>query len=161
MFMKHDSMQTGLFKGIIMAHVVLLLHLLLVGGIGLLVIFLLGVANYLAWILLGGLLLIALAAYLLWRRLRREGKNLRDTLRSPLFNGREVEVSLLGGLATMRVGKPTGKAALLIGDHDLPPQLEDPQTARLRNVQALADLLEKNLITRAEFDEAKRELFGP
>jgi hypothetical protein len=153
--------QEGLFKGIAMAYTILLLHLLLIAGLGLVAIFITGVANYLAWIVLTGIALVAFSGYLFFRRLRREGKSLGETLRSPSFNGREVEVSLLGGLATMRLGKPNPKPTLDSIHNKNLHQLEDPKTVRIREIQALADLLEKDLITREEFDQAKRQLFGP
>ena len=40
-------------------------------------------------------------------------------------------------------------------------QLEDPETARIREINALAQLLEKELITRDEFTRAKQRLLGP
>jgi LPXTG-motif cell wall-anchored protein len=160
MVKENTKHQEGLFKGIAMAYTILLLHLLLIAGLGLVAIFLTGVANYMVWIVLAGIGLVALSGYLFFRRLRREGKSLGDTLRSPSFNGREVEVSLLGGLATMRLGKPVSKPALDTVHNKALRQLDDPKTVRIREIQALADLLEKDLITREEFDQAKRQLFG-
>lgn len=150
----------GLFRGVTAAYAVLLLHLLLIAGLGLVVIFLTGIATYMFWIVAGGIALLSLSGYLFFKRLRREGKTLGETLRAPDFQGREVEVSLLGGLATMRLGKADPKKELDAGGYGQRPLLEDPQTSRIREIQALAELLEKNLITREEFDQAKSKLFG-
>jgi hypothetical protein len=38
-------------------------------------------------------------------------------------------------------------------------QLEDPETVRIRELAELARLLENDLITREEFNEAKQRLF--
>jgi hypothetical protein len=63
-------------------------------------------------------------------------------------------------MATMRLGKPNARTALpMDGDADA-PRLEDPESQRIREIQALADLLEKQLITREEFDRAKGRLLG-
>lgn len=150
----------GLFKGVAMAYTVLLLHLLLIAGLGLVVIFLTGIATYMFWIVLGGITLLTLSGYLFFKRLRREGKTLGETLRAPDFQGREVEVSFLGGLASMRLGKAVPKKEINAGGYGQRPLLEDPEVLRVREIQALADLLEKNLITREEFDQAKQRLFS-
>ncbi|MGD9188048.1 MAG: SHOCT domain-containing protein, partial [Desulfobacteraceae bacterium] len=152
--------KSGLFKAIMMSHVVLVLHLLLFAGIGLVVAFVGGVMQYMIWILLAGMLSVALSAYLIYRRMRREGKSIADTLRSPMFRGRSVEVSLLGGFATMRLesGKPD---PAIEESSQAPMQLEDPETARIREINSLAQLLEKKLITPDEFDMAKQRLLRP
>jgi hypothetical protein len=152
--------KNGLFKGIMMSHVVLVLHLLLFAGIGLVVAFVGGIMQYMIWILLAGMLTVALSAYLIYRRLRREGKSIADALRSPVFRGRSVEVSLLGGFATMRLESSKPDPAIEEGN-PTPMQLEDPETARIREINSLAQLLEKKLITPDEFDMAKQRLLRP
>lgn len=152
--------KNSLFKGIMMAHVVLVLHLLLFAGIGLVVAFVGGIMQYMLWILLAVMVAVALSAYLIYRRLRRQGKSIAEALRSPMFRGRSVEVSLLGGFATMRLesGKPD---SVIEGSDQTPMQLEDPETARIREINSLAQLLEKKLITPDEFAMAKQRLLRP
>jgi hypothetical protein len=159
MSIKPNVKREGLFKGIAAAYIILFLHVLLIAALGLIVIFLTGVAHYLFWILLGGMTLLGGSAYLFWRKLRREGRSLGETLQSPAFQGREVEVSLLGGVAAMRIGPPTGRKSLPAVNDENTPLLEDPQTRHIREIQALADLLEKKMITQKEFDQAKRLIF--
>jgi hypothetical protein len=95
--------------------------------------------------------------------MRDEGKSLREMLKNPVFNGRSVEVSLLGGMATFKLGEPA--TSLAIG-HDKPvdlPRLEDPDTPRNPEISELAELarlLEKDLITVDEFNRAKRQLLN-
>lgn len=150
----------GLFKGVMMAHLVLLLHLLLFAGMGLVVAFVGGVMQYMVWIFLAGMTAVALSAYLIFRRMRREGRSIADTLRSPMFRGRSVEVSLLGGLATMRLDSGNADPAVE-NNAGTPMQLEDPETARIREITSLAQLLEKELITPDEFARAKQRLLRP
>jgi hypothetical protein len=160
MFNRSNTNRGGLFKGIAAAYVILLLHLVLIAGLGLVVIFLTGVARYVFWIMLGGMLLIGFSAYWFFRKLRRQGKTLGEVLRSPSLHGREVEVSLLGGIATMRLGRSNARQTLPSSPVGQQPQLEGPMTQNIREIHALADLLEKNLITREEFEQAKTRLFG-
>ena len=89
-----------MFTGIAMAYTILLLNLLLLAGLGLVVIFLTGIASYMLLIVICGLAMAGLSGYIFFRRLRKEGRSLGDTLRSPDFQGRELEVSLFGGMAT-------------------------------------------------------------
>jgi hypothetical protein len=158
MFKKTKKNREGLFTGIAMAYTILLLHLLLLAALGLVVVFLTGIANYMFLIVLFGMGGVALSGYLLFRRLRKEGKTLGETLRSPDFQGRQLEISLFGGMATMRLGSPDGQKTF--GQSSQPQaRLEDPEMVRIREIQALAQLLEKNLITDEEYSKAKQRLF--
>lgn len=156
---KHDTKREGLFKGIAAAYIILLLNVLLIVAIGLIVIFFTGIAHHLFLVLLGGLALLGSSAYFLWRKLRREGKSLRETLHSSTFQGREVEISLLCGMAAMRFGPPAQRKPLSSVNNENTPMLEDPQTHHVREIQSLVDLMEKKLISREEFDQAKRLIF--
>ncbi len=159
---KKKKTSDGIFKGIMAAHAILFLHLILFAALGLLVVFLGGMMQYMGWILLGGLGILGLSAYWFIRRLRREGKSLKETLRSPVFRGRNVEVSLLGGMATLKLDQQDGRPEKAIEAERLQPplQLEDPDTARIREINELARLLEKDLITLDEFNRAKQRLLG-
>ncbi|RJQ86145.1 MAG: SHOCT domain-containing protein [Desulfobacteraceae bacterium] len=157
---KNDHNREGLFKSIVLAHTILILHVLLLAGVGLLVLFFGGLVRYLVWIVLTGFLLAALGGYLFYRRLRREGRTLRDALHSPTFQGRAVEISFLGGIASFRLGPPTRPPLLDAGGRDEMLQLEDPQANQLRDIEILARLLEKKLITPEEYTTAKRRFFG-
>jgi hypothetical protein len=74
------------------------------------------------------------------------------------LNGRPVEVSLLGGLASFRVGPSTGNIELEADSYHTTRQIEDPETIRIREIKELARLLENNMITREEYDRAKRQI---
>lgn len=150
-------------KSVLLAYFILALHVLLIAGLAVLVLFFRGVVSYMLWILLGGIALLGLSALYLVRRMRAEGKSLRDMLRNPMFSGRSVEVSLLGGMATLKLGQPTRLPAI---GHDAAadvPLLEDPDTDGSGGVSQLAELarlLEKDLITVDEFNQAKRRLLN-
>ena len=94
----------GLFKSVMLAYFVLVLHILLIVGLGLLVIFFRGIVQYMIWVFLFGFIAILGSFYYFYRRMKAEGRSLREMLRSPLFLDRPVEVSLLGGLASFKVG---------------------------------------------------------
>jgi hypothetical protein len=114
---------------VLLAYFILALHVLLIAGMAILVLFFRGMVNYMLWIFLGGIVLIALSAFYFIRRMRAEGKSLREMLKNPMFNGRSVEVSLLGGMATVKLGQSSQPPAI---GHDPAvdmPRLEDPDTS--------------------------------
>jgi hypothetical protein len=149
----------GLLKSVLMAYLVLAMHVLVIAMICILVIFFRGIVNYMLWIFLGITLLILGSGYYFYRRMRAEGKNLREMMSSPLFAGRSVEVSFMGGFASIRLNQPGDHLQpALEGPAASPLQLEDPETMRIRQLTELARLLEKDLITREEYDTAKQQL---
>ena len=157
---KNDKKRDGLFKSIALAYTILLLHVLLLAGLGLLVLFFGGMVQYLFWIVIVGMGLIVLSAYLFYRKLRKEGRSLKEAMQSPIFQGRSLEVSFLGGMASVRLGAPTPSAAIEAGRREVPLELEDPEAVRIPEILELAQLLEKNLITPEEFATAKRRVLG-
>jgi len=150
---------SGLFKGMFMAYSILLLHLILLAGLGCLILFFRGMVLYMVWIFLGGSVLVTYAGYRVYKRMRDERKNLGELLSLPMFTGRSVEVNLLGGLASLKVGNRD--------DCDIKPypyntsrQLEDPATNRIRELRELARLFENKLITLDEYNRTKEQLLN-
>ncbi len=147
----------GIFKSVLMAYSVLLLHVLLIASIGILVIFFRGMIQYLFWIFLGGTAAILVSAYCFLKRMKQEGKNLREMLNLPVFNGRAVEISFLGGMASLKIGKDSNNY-LPNSSNQSYSQLENPSASKLKELSELANLLENKLITLEEFNNAKRLL---
>ncbi|MEW6258877.1 MAG: hypothetical protein AB1547_03125 [Thermodesulfobacteriota bacterium] len=149
-------------KSVLMAYGILILHLILIAGLGLLVLFFRGFIEYMIWVFLGGSTALAISAYRFYKRMKQEGKTLKEMLSMPMFRNRTVEISLLGGIASLKLGKPQQDPeperieSAYIGTHH---QIEDPVTARVRELTELARLLESDLITLEEFNQVKGELF--
>ncbi len=156
----NNNNDTSLFKSVMLAHLILTLHFVLLGVMVVVVVFFGWLISNLFWIILGILLLTGIISYIVFRRLRREGQSLRESLRSPMFEGRSVEISLLGGMASFRLGPPSGHKAIEYGGENRPLSLEDPELTRMREIAELAELLQKNLITPEEFAAAKRKILG-
>lgn len=155
--------KTGLFKGIMMAYTILVLHVILAALVGCVVLFFRGITEYMVWILIGCSALILFSGYYFFRRIRQEGRSLRDTLNSPMFNGRSVEISFLGGFASFKIGgSPVNMGPTLGMSDTFEPfrQIEDPATVRIRELKELARMLENNLITLDEYNQTKKELFN-
>lgn len=148
----------GTVRGVLLAHLVLILHLVFIALLGILVLFFRGVVNYMLWIFIGGSAVIGISAWLIYRRMKREGKSLKEMLRTSDFRGRSVEISLLGGFASMKIGDVAPPP--LLGTRTARPthQLEDGTTQRIRELSELARLFEKELITPEEYESAKQML---
>jgi len=158
---KADNSGAELFKGVLLAHVIIGLHVGVIALIGLLVIFFGGIARYWGWILLGGLTAAGLFGVFLYHKVKSRGRDIyRDIRSAPVMPGGTLEVSLLGGLASVKFSKPADAPAL---PHTtaLPALLEDSATLRIRELGNLARMYEKNLITREEFERAKAAMFNP
>lgn len=158
--MVEETKKDSVFKGVMLAYLVLILHIVLIAAMGMMVIFFRGVVIYMPWILLGGLAAILGSGYYFYRLLKTQGKSLRDALNSPLLRGKSFEVSLLGGLASFKVGKYDTDPPIAISAAGAPPQLEDQKASRLRELSELARLLEHDLISPDEYNKVKRKLFS-
>lgn len=157
-FQKQSS---GLLSGVFIAYFILLLHVLLLVLLGCLVLFFRGFVQYMLWIFLGGVTLIGYSGYRLIRRMREENKNLRELLALPMFSDQDVEVSLLGGMASLKVGRSgAGKIPMIPLEAETRPQLEHFSDDCVRELSELARLYENKLITLEEFNQAKHQLLN-
>jgi hypothetical protein len=160
MTFKKTKEGNGIFKSVMTAYFILVLHVLLIVGLGLIVFFFSGIVNHIVWILIGGGAITLTSACIIYKRMKKEGKSLRELLQSPLFKGRSVEVSLFGGLASIKIGNPTEDTlALDYSSNTELRQLEAPAASRFRELNELARLLENNLITIDEYNKAKEQIF--
>ncbi|MBW2432206.1 MAG: hypothetical protein JRF36_01295 [Deltaproteobacteria bacterium] len=152
----------ALVRGIFLAHLILFLHLLFVVGLGIVIIFFRGLSQYMLWIFLGVAVTFIASAYFCYRFIKTRGKQtLKDIEETAIFKNRSVEVRFLGGIASLKLGQPANSAAIentATETFDPRHQLEDPDTVRVRELDRLAHMLEKDLITRDEFVLAKKKL---
>jgi glucan phosphoethanolaminetransferase (alkaline phosphatase superfamily) len=158
-FLKQKIDEDKHFKSVLMAYFILLLHVLLVAGLVLLVVFFRGIINYMLWIFLAGSIAILASGYHFYKRMKEEGKTLRDILSSPRLYGRTVEVNILGGLASFKIGQ-SDNIPLLNSDSSKqqPKQLEDPNTIRTKELTELVRLLQDDVITLEEYNKVKRRI---
>ena len=155
-----NNEKEGLFKGVFVAYSILILHAVLIGILGLMVFFFGGFVQYMGWIFLGGLAVISGSAYFFYRKIKKEGNNLKEMLRVPLLSGKSVEVSVMGGLASFKVGPSRDRPLLDNNGGASTPLLEDPTKDDLTELKELARLLKDGLITRDEYDLAKHKIFS-
>lgn len=159
MQLKNKKNHDGVLKSIFTAYFILILHVSLIAGLGILVLFFRGVVSYMLWIFLGGTGALIFMGYMMQRRMKAEGKTLGEMLSLPLFKGKTVEVSLLGGLASLKIENPDTPKKI---DVQIPNQaglLEDPETIHIRELTELVRMLDQNLITMDEYNKAKQQIF--
>jgi hypothetical protein len=158
---RNDS--PGVMKSLFMVYLILGGHLLLIVALCFFVLFFRGLVNYLPWIFMGGVCLVGLSAFLIYKRMKTEGKALKEILSLPMLQGKTVEISVLGGLASVRVEDPHPHRAMALTDgtkdhgrpiHALPP------SSHVTELLELAHLLDSNLITMDEYNKAKKKVIN-
>ena len=159
MMFKKNKEDDRHLKSVLMAYLILILHVILVAGLVLMVIFFRGILNYMVWVFLGGSALIVASCYRFYKRMKREKRTLREMLSSQQYSGRTVEISVLGGLASLKIGRPHYRPALDGRSSEPVKQLEDPDTVHIKELSDLVRLLENNLITLDEYHKYKEDIF--
>ena len=151
--------EKGIFSSIFIGYAIILMHVLLVLIIGVAVVFFRGVTEYMLWILLGGLAIILASGYYFYRRIKQGAIDIKEVLNNPAFRDRGVEVKLLGGVASLRVGQPVDSinAVPLMAGPSV-QQLESPESLRMRELEKLVHMRESNLVSQAEFEQLKRDI---
>ncbi len=161
MFFKRDKEQSDIFKSIMAAHVILLLHVFLIAGIGLLVLFFSGFIRYMGWIFLVGAAVLLALGYRFYRRMKQEGKTVAEMMRPSLLQGKPVELSVMDGLISFKVGESRDRKQIDASPGKPRALLKDPHSKPMEELAELVRLLESGLITREEYDQAKKSLFRP
>lgn len=156
----------GTFGSVLLAHLVLVLHGLVLLGLAFLVLFFRGVLEYLPWIVLAGVVFLLLSGWYLWRTLHRRSGSLAQVLDHPLIRERGVEVRLLGGVASLKLGAPAEGEKKDAGL----PRLETAEipalpggggeAERLRALARLVKLREAGELDEEAFQLLRRELLG-
>jgi len=161
---KQKAPRGYVWSSILLMSAIFGLHILLLIGLILLVIIFRGFLEYTLWIFLGVLALILGSGFWIWSRLKRRKESVGDILNNPTFQGRDVEVSFMGGAVNLRLGArgSTRKGhEALQGDEDQNlPELEDQDTVRIRELKELSRLMEKGLITEEEYQSLKKRLLN-
>ena len=155
-----ESKKNPLFSGIMAGYLILLAHLLLIIILAAAVVFIQTLAEYIEYVLAGGLLLIIGSAIFFYRVLKQNGKQILNTLKNPAFQGQNIEISLLGGLASVSINNPDKSQQMMLDNRSPTIQaLPDPQTSSPQNeLLRLADLYDHGLLSKEEFQQLKEDI---
>lgn len=158
-FIKKEK--NGLFRNILVAYSILLLHVLLLAGVGVTIVLFKGVYHYLPWIMAGLGVLVLIIAWIFYLRMKNSTTDIKSILSTPEFRDRSVELKLMGGLASFKIDTtrnnpmqishhPDDRSDRFLIDHDI--------NRTEQKILKLTALFEKDLISKEEFDKAKQNI---
>ena len=154
----NDEQNKNFFSGVVLAYLVLLLHILLMVGLGITVVVIKGIYDFRWLILLAGIAIIGGSGYYFYRYFKEHKQKLHDLMSDPAFNDRTLEISLMGGMATVRLGHKDDNIKLIQADETEVKQLEQPKSVQIKELTELTRMLDDELITREEFLMLKKEI---
>ena len=149
--------ENSLVKSIFVAFLILIMHVLLIAGIGILILLFYGIINHMVWMIVG-IVLIAIWGYLFYRKVIEDSKELKNVVGD--LKGQNVEIKLLGGLATFRMGDSVHKNSTKQLSAGRPKELAAPESDSVKSLTELSRLYENKLITLEEYQKAKKDLLG-
>ncbi len=154
-----DEQNKSLFSGVMLGYLVLLLHILLMLGLGVTVIVIKGIYDFRWLIFLAGIALIGGSGYYFYHYFQEHKKKISDLMSDPAFSDRTFEISLMGGMATLKLGHKDDSIRLIGADSDNQiKQLEGPKSIQIKELSELSRMLDDELITREEFLQLKKEI---
>ena len=127
-------------------------------GLGITVVVIKGIYDFRWLILLVGIAIIGGSGYYFYRYFKEHKQKLHDLMSDPAFNDRTLEISLMGGMATVRLGHKDDNLKLIQADETEVKQLEQPKSVQLKELTELTRMLDDELITREEFLQLKKEI---
>ena len=148
--------ENPLFKSITVAFLILIMHVLLIGGVGILVLLVSGIINHTAWFL-AGIALTAVGSYMIYKRIKADSKELKKAVGD--LHDKNIEISLLGGMASMKISSSNAESSTRQIESDRTKLLSAPGSGNVQQLTELSRLYEKKLITRDEYEKAKKEIF--
>jgi len=153
-----NSNSTGLFRSIFTAYFILLLHVVLLAGIGVTIILFKGLYQYLPWVMGGIAVLVMAISWLLYQRIKNNSAQIKDILAMPQFQDRTVEIKLLGGIATFKITPGTNQHTLIENNYSNTLMIENDIEKTEQKILKLTALYKKDIITRDEFEKAKQDI---
>ncbi len=161
--MKLDGEQNkSVFSGVVLAYLVLILHILLMVGLGITVVLIKGIYDFRWLFFIAGLALLAGSGYYFYHYFKAHKQKISDLISDPAFNDRTLEISLMGGMATLKLGHKDDSIKLIAAEEDVQiKQLESPKSVQIKELSELIRMLDDELITREEFLRLKKEIIQP
>jgi hypothetical protein len=155
----NDEQNKSIFNGVILGYLVLLLHVLLIIGLGVTVVVIKGIYDFRWLIIIAGIALVGGSGYYFYHYFKAHKQKLNDLMSNPAFNDRTLEISLMGGMATMSLGHKDDNLKLIQADRETDGKLlESPESTQIEELTKLNQMLNDELITREEFLQLKRKV---
>ena len=155
----NDEQNKSFFSGVVLGYLVLVLHILLMIVLGFTVVLIKGIYDFRWLIFVAGIALIAGSAFYFYRYFQEHKRRISDLMADPAFSDRTLEISLMGGMATLKLGHREDNLKLIQADDGTQiKQLEAPKSTQLKELSELTRMLEDELITREEFLKLKKDI---
>ncbi len=155
----NNEQNKNIFSGVMIGYLVLVLHILLIVGLGITVILIKGIYDFRWFIFIAGFVLIGGSGYYFYRRMKDSNRRIGDLISNPALQNRTLEISLLGGMASVKLGHKDNRIEVIESDSDLQfKQLEAPGSGRIKELSELTRMLDEGLITRDEFLQLKKTI---
>ena len=146
-------------NGVMLGYLVLVLHILLMIGLGLAVVLIKGLYDFRWLIFFTGIVLIGWSGYVFYRRLKNSNRRFGDLINDPALKDRAIEISLFGGMASVKLGHRDDNIKLISAEtEDEMKQLAPPESQPLRELVELNRMLDDGLISREEFLKLKKDI---
>jgi len=157
--MKMNTEQNkGIFNGVMLGYFVLLLHVLLIVGLGAAVVLIKGIYDFRWFLFAGGTIFVLASGYIFYRKLKESNRSLREAMNDPALQGKTLEISLFGGMASVKLGSNSDQPQMIhLAEGNAPALLEAPRS-QVQELGELAKMLEDDLISREEFSRLKKQL---
>ncbi|NOQ41068.1 MAG: hypothetical protein GQ563_01010, partial [Desulfuromusa sp.] len=94
----------SVFNGVMLGYLVLVLHVLLMVGLGVTVILIKGIYDFRWLIFIAGIALLGGSGYYFYHYFKEHKQKISDLMSDPAFSDRTFEISLMGGMATLKLG---------------------------------------------------------
>jgi len=151
----------SIFRGVLLAHLIVVLHIVLIGLLAVTILVIGGMARYALWILVVFCALVAVFGYLFYRRLKSGGgRALKDTMQHFSEKSAGVEVRVLGGLVSFQFRGSDGPDRLPQHSASRPRLLEGPESRADREMAELIHLLATDQITPEEYSRARDQILN-
>ncbi len=155
----NNEQNKSFFSGVALGYLVLVLHILLMIGLGATVVLIKGIYDFRWLIFFAGISLLAGSAYYFYRYFQEHKQRIKDMMADPAFSDRTLEISLMGGMATVKLGHRDENLKLIhTADSTEVKQLEAPKSTQLKELAELTRMYEDELITREEFLKLKKDI---
>jgi hypothetical protein len=152
----NQKSENTIYKGIMAAFLILIMHVLLIGSIGVMVLFFYGIINHSIWMVIAITCFFSGAVWIV-RRIR-ESRAVINNVTGNSLKGKTIEVSFLGGIANFKISDSQNNLRITQGP-TAQKQIPSSTPDNIRTLAELADLYEKKLITPDEYSRAKKKFF--
>ncbi len=166
--------ESSLFKETWTGYLIIMVHLLFVVTLAAAIIFIQALADYIGYVIGGGLLFLLVTSIFFYRQYRKNSKNLiNDLCRASSRHNHDLKIDFMGGLASISIhnrpeqnGNNFPEALAVNREPEVVKALPESTlpgnkaSNKQDEILRLADLYDRKLISEEEFTLLKKGLFA-